>query len=290
MSSEPTEHQAAPRAIATGVRRPAEHPPRRRAAEAVSAVPLPVGASWLRGLYERAAFAFALAVFGAGGLLYTAAAAVLRRLLPRRTATALGQWIMWVLFRFFVGLLRLTGLARCELAALDALRDAPPLVIVPNHPTLLDALMIVSRLPNVACVMKAAVVDNVFLGGGARLAGYIRADSPKEMLRSAAEMLRAGRHVLVFPEGTRTLQPPVNRFTAGFAAIARRAGAPVQTVFIEAASPYSGKGWPLLRRPEFPLGYRVRLGARFGPPDDPHALAAEVEAYFRRELAPERPR
>ncbi len=290
MARNPSERQTIPSAIATRVQHPVEHPPRHRLAEAMSAIALPAGASCMRGLYERAAFAFALAVFGAGGMLYTAAGAVLRRLLPHRTAAPLGQWIMWVLFRFFVGLLRWTGLARCELAALDALRSGPPLVIVPNHPTLLDALMIISRLPNVACVMKAAVVDNVFLGGGARLAGYIRADSPKKMIRSAAETLRAGRHVLVFPEGTRTLQPPVNRFTAGFAAIARRAGAPVQTVFIEATSPYARKGWSLLRRPEFPLGYRVRLGARFAPPDDPHALATELEAYFRRELAPERPR
>jgi 1-acyl-sn-glycerol-3-phosphate acyltransferase len=253
-------------------------------------IPLPSGASWTRSLYERLAFAFALAVFGVGGLAYTAVGVPLRWLLPRRAGAAVGQWVMWMLFRFFVGLLQLLGLARCDLAALDALRGGPPLVIVPNHPTLLDALVIVSRLPNVACIMKAAVVDNVFLGGGARLAGYIRADSPKEMIRSAAEMLRAGRHVLVFPEGTRTVHPPVNRFTAGFAAIARLAGAPVQTVFVEAGSPYLRKGWPLLRRPEFPLVYRVRLGARFPPPADPRALVAELETYFRRELAGDPPR
>jgi 1-acyl-sn-glycerol-3-phosphate acyltransferase len=240
-------------------------------------------APWLR-LYERCAFAFALAVFGAGGLIYTLTGPVLYLLLPRRVGSALGQRVMTALFRFFVGLLRRLGLARCDLAALDALRDGPPVIIAPNHPTYLDAMLIVSRLPNVVCIMKADVLDNVFLGGGAKLAGYIPADAPKEMIRAAAEALGAGRHVLFFPEGTRTVQQPFNPFRSGFAAIARRAQAPVQAVVIEAGSEYMRKGWPLLRMPEFPLVYRVRLGERFAPRAESRALVEALEASFRREL------
>jgi 1-acyl-sn-glycerol-3-phosphate acyltransferase len=88
----------------------------------------------------------------------------------------------------------------------------------------------------------------------------------------------------VFPEGTRTVAAPVNSFTGGFAAISKLAGAPVQTVFIEARSPYLSKGWPLLRRPAFPLEYRVRLGRRFEPQPDSKAFVAALEAYFRREM------
>ena len=76
----------------------------------------------------------------------------------------------------------------------------------------------------------------------------------------------------------------MNAFRTGFAPIARRAGVPVQTVIIETDTRYMRKGWPLLRRPEFPLVYRVRLGKRFAPRDDSKALVAEVEAYFRAEL------
>lgn len=246
-------------------------------------IPEKRAAQWVR-LYERCAFAFALAVFGVGGLLYTALGPVLHLLLPRRIGSALGQRVMMALFRFFVGLLQRLGLARCDLAALDALRGGPPVVIAPNHPTYLDAMLIVSRLPNVVCIMKADVLDNVFLGGGAKLAGYVRADAPREMIRAAAEALAAGRHVLLFPEGTRTVRAPVNPFRSGFAAIARRAQAPVQTVVIEAGSAYLRKGWPLLRMPEFPLDYRVRLGERFAPRADSRALVAALEAYFRREL------
>jgi 1-acyl-sn-glycerol-3-phosphate acyltransferase len=240
-------------------------------------------APWLRA-YERCAFGLALAVFGLGGLLYTVVGPVLYVLLPRPAGAALGQRVMTALFRFYVGLLHLLGLARCDLAALDALRAGPPLVIAPNHPTYLDAMLLVSRLPRAACVMKSEILRNPFLGGGARLAGYIPGDAPRDMIRAGVAALHAGQHVIFFPEGTRTVQDPVNAFKTGFAPIARLAGVPVQTVIIETDTRYARKGWPLLRMPEFPLVYRVRLGKRFAPRADSAALVAEVEGYFRAEL------
>lgn len=235
-------------------------------------------------LYDRCAFGAALAVFGTGGLICTAVGTVLYFLLPRRVGSALGQRVMAAIFRFFVGLLRLLGLARCDLAALDVLRAGRPMVIAPNHPTYLDALLLVSRLPRAACVMKSDILRNPFLGGGARLAGYIPGDAPKAMVRAAVAALHAGQHLIFFPEGTRTVHEPVNAFRTGFAPIARLAGVPVQTVIIETDTHYMRKGWPLLRMPEFPLVYRVRLGKRFEPREDCKALVAEVEAYFHAEL------
>ena len=147
-------------------------------------------------------------------------------------------------------------------------------------------MFIISRLHGVACIMKAKIWDNPVLGGGARLAGYIRNDSPRGMVRQAASELRAGHCLLVFPEGTRTRSRPVNRFKGGFALIAKRAGAPVQTVFIETDSPFLGKGWPAFKRPGFPVVYRLRLGERFSVTGDLQPFLGTLEDYYRRELSP----
>jgi len=58
----------------------------------------------------------------------------------------------------------------------------------------------------------------------------------------------------------------------------------VQTVFIESNSPFLGKGWPLFRRPAFPLVYRVRLGRRMTVSGDIHGFVDELHAYFQQEL------
>ncbi len=149
---------------------------------------------------------------------------------------------------------------------------------------MLDAVLVISRLKNTTCIMKAEIHDNVFLGGGAKLAGYIRNDAPVRMIKVAAQEVRAGRLLLVFPEGTRTVQHPVNPFKGSFALIAREAGAPIQTIFIETNSPYLSKGWPLLRKPAFPLVYRARVGRRFEPTGDTRTLMAAIETYFHQTL------
>jgi len=234
--------------------------------------------------FGHLAFYAMLALFGTISLGWSLPAGLLYRLLPRGVGRSLGQFMIMAGFRHFLGWMWLSGIARCDLTALDALRGEGRLVIVPNHPSLLDVVLVLSRLPRVTCIMKAELLDSPFLGGGARLARYIRNDTPLTLIRSAAAEIRAGRQLLIFPEGTRTVDRPLNAFKGGFAAIAKAAGAPVQTVFIETNSPFLGKGWPLFRKPAFPLVYRARLGRRFEVEGSAHAFTERLEAYFREEL------
>jgi 1-acyl-sn-glycerol-3-phosphate acyltransferase len=238
----------------------------------------------LRRAYERGVFYGLLAVFGLSSLLWSVLAAILYPLLPRRFGEPLGQFMIMAGFRYFVAAMRLTGIIDCDLKALDTLRRGTAVVIAPNHPSLLDAVLVLSRLPRVACAAKAEIWDNAFLGAGARLAGYIRNDSTPALIRHAVLELQAGRHFLIFPEGTRSRTSPLDDFKGGFALIAKKAGAPVQTVFIESNSRFLGKGWSLFRRPEFPLVYRVRLGRRLAVEGDIHEFVDELHAYFRQEL------
>ena len=188
-------------------------------------------------------------------------------------------------FRSLLAVLRALGLARYDLSALDALQSERGLVVASNHPSLLDVMLVVSRLPRAVCITKARLWDNPFLGGGARLAGYIRNDAPLPLIRRAAVEVRGGANLLIFPEGTRTVTAPVNPFKAGFALIAREAGAPVQVVFIETDTPYLRKGWPLLRKPPFPLIYRAHLGPRLFVEGTTPAFTRGLEALYRAELA-----
>ena len=80
---------------------------------------------------------------------------------------------------------------------------------------MLDALLLVARLPRSACIMKADLMRNIFLSAGARLARYIRNDSARTMVRLAVEDLKNGGQLVIFPEGTRTVTPPLNAFRPG---------------------------------------------------------------------------
>jgi len=237
---------------------------------------------WLA--YEYVAMVLGLACLALLCLVWLPFAMVLHALLPRRLGQPIGRLLIMAGFRFYLRFLTLFCACRFDLAELDALRSNRPLVLVANHPSLLDAVMIISRFPDMVCVMKAALMNNILLGSAARLARYIPNHSPLDVVLRARKALRDRAHLLIFPEGTRTQRFPVDTCTASAGLIAQRAAVPVQSLLIEFNSPYLGKAWPLWRRPELPLHFRIRVGRRFAPPTDVAAFGSELEAYFRTEL------
>lgn len=233
-----------------------------------------------------------LFVVGALSLSWNLVALFLFLLLPHHLGARLGRAaIAWV-YRAAWATGRKTGILRTDLTALDALRDERGLIVVANHPSMLDAMMLVSRLPRSACVMKAKLMNNPFLGPGARLARYMPNDLPRAMIRAAVTDLKQGGQLVLFPEGTRTAggAGTLNSLLPGFTLIAKMAEVPIQTVLIDSASPYLTKGWPVWRLPPLPIVFSVRLGQRFPPSDEPTTQLKLIETYFRDELARPNPR
>ncbi len=237
-------------------------------------------------VYDYAVVYLGVIWLGVLCLAWTPVAFLILPLLGARRGRALGRYVVMAVFRFYLASLALSRRFSFDLECLDALRDEPSLIIAPNHPSLLDAVMIISRLPNVACVLKAALMHNVFLGSGARLARYICNTPVRRMVREAIDDFASGSHLLLFPEGSRTTQPaPSLKGSVGL--IALHAGVPVQTVQIESTNPaYLGKGWGLFRKPPLPIHYRLRLGQRFDPPQNTQRFMSELEQYFSRTLLP----
>jgi 1-acyl-sn-glycerol-3-phosphate acyltransferase len=226
-----------------------------------------------------------LVLLGLMSLLWNLVSVPLCLLLSKERGQALGRAAIAHVYASFWRIAQVTGLLRVESSQLDALRSEPGgLIIAANHPSMLDALLIVARLPQGVCVMKADLMRNVFLGAGARLARYIRNDSPRSMIRAAVANLRQGAHLVLFPEGTRTVRRPINSFRPGVSLIAYLANVPIQTVLIETDSPYLGKGWPIWRTPQFPMVFRLQLGERFTPQRDHADLSRRLEQYFERAL------
>lgn len=230
-----------------------------------------------------------LLLLGVVSLAWNLVALLLYPLLPRERGLVLGRAVISHVYRAYWWLAGVLGLLKLDASALNTLAGEPGLIVVANHPSMLDALILVSRLPRSACIMKAELIRNPFLGAGAKLARYIRNDSPRGLVRLAVADLQRGGQLVVFPEGTRTTLPPVNRpFRPGVPLIAKLAKAPIQAVFIETDSPYLAKGWPIWKVPPMPIEYRVRLGRRFEPQADTDAMLAELEQYFATHL-PSRP-
>jgi 1-acyl-sn-glycerol-3-phosphate acyltransferase len=236
-------------------------------------------------IYEYFALYSSLTLLGVICLTWSVFALPLYFLLPPRAGTAVGRFGIMAGFRIYSWSLMVTGTYKLDLRAIDTLRGGPPLILAPNHPALIDALLILTRHPNLVCVMKSELMKNVFLGSGSRLARYVRNDSSRQMVKESVAHLQAGGVLLLFPEGTRTRRAPINHpLVASVGLIAKHAKVPVQTLLIETDSPFLSKGWPLFKRPTLPIVYRVRLGRRFEPPSNVTAFTEELEGYYRQAL------
>ena len=250
--------------------------------------------SWLRLPWDILAMALGLLYWAVFGGLLTLIGGPLHLLLPRRTGERLGRFLLHHLFRSFVVYLRLADLVRVDSAALGRLGAlSGPAVIAPNHVSLWDVVFIIARLPRAVCVMKKSILRNPVLGGGARLAGYIANDGMSRMIRSAAASLTENAQLLLFPEGTRTRRDAlwINPLKGGCAIIALRANVPVHPVFIRSDTRYLEKGWPLWKRPEFPIHVLIEVGEPLVPaPDESsQAFTVRLQAVFEHELAKPHP-
>lgn len=237
-----------------------------------------------RAAYEYTATWSSLLVFGLLCLGWSMLAVPLHGLLPRRLGRRFGRGGIMLGFRLYAHWLEFVGVYRFDLSALDALAASTPLILAPNHPSLIDAVLVAGRHSNLSCIMKSELMGNILLGPGARLACYIRNGSPRQMVREAVADLRDGGTLLLFPEGTRTLRSPINPLSKSVGVIAKHADVAVQTLLIETDSNYLGKGCSPWARTSLPIAYRIRLGRRFEPPADAEAFSRELEHYFRSEL------
>lgn len=202
---------------------------------------------------------------------------------------AAGQRALSRAFRVCLKGLSVLGIVRIEdkeLAKRVPLEG--PLVIVGNHPALWDSLLIMRHCEAVSCIMKASLLSNPLLRGGALFAGFLPNAPKLEMIRRAVERLKSGGQLLLFPEGTRTKgeNGVLNPFFQGMALIVKQAGVPVLPVFIETNSGYLGKGWPIWKMPNFPVRISVKVGEVLAIErgEKTRDFSDRVEGVFREQL------
>jgi 1-acyl-sn-glycerol-3-phosphate acyltransferase len=243
--------------------------------------------TWFRGILQTIAFFWAYFMFTAVGVVVSVACLIPAVLFRGVRAHFTGQKMIHSMFSFFVRYLRTFGLMELDATELAGLRESDGLIIVANHPCLLDAVLLVSQMPRAVCLMKGSLARNIIFSGTSRLAGYIHNKSGLGLVKKCEERLKEGTNLLIFPEGTRTVGGKLLPFKMGFALAAVASKSPVQAVIIAANSSYLGKGWPLFKRPHFPLRYSLTRGERFLPL--PHESAKDfggrVENYFRNKSA-----
>lgn len=233
-------------------------------------------------------------VFGIGGVLLGFVAFPLLHVCvwndERRQGLA--RALIRVMFRAFIGVMRGLGVMRYDSAGLDRL-NRRGLLILANHPSLIDTVFMTAFVRNADYVVNAALWRNPVTSGTLRAAGYIRNDSGLTLIDDCVASLRKGSNLVIFPEGTRTASHGRIDLKRGAAQVAIRGSRDVTPVIIRCTPPTLRKGerwWHVpASRPHFTIEARDDIAVQpFIDSTAEPALAARhlnahLEQYFRRE-------
>ena len=175
---------------------------------------------------------FCFTLFGAGSLvLGIIALPVMKLLWPRKKDFQRhSRKLVSALFKFFVFIMTASGAFCLKIEGKEVLSNLGGCVVVANHPSLLDVVMLVSQIPNADCIVNASLKKNIVSAVVAYL--YITNDCEHEqMMEKCRSTIADGNALIIFPEGTRSKPWGQNPYKKGAARVALAAGCPVVPVF-----------------------------------------------------------
>jgi len=151
---------------------------------------------------------------------------------------------------------------RLEVLGREKVPREGPVIYMSNHQGNFDILSLFIAIPRqFSWIAKEELFAIPIFGHSMRRAGYVpldRSDGRRafKSLEVAAAMIRSGKSVVIFPEGTRTTDGKLLPFKRGGFLLAEKAGVPVLPISIDG----SGKVNPSKKLKIYPGTISVRFG------------------------------
>lgn len=180
-------------------------------------------------------------------------------------------------FGFMTWSISALGCMRLRVEGEQLLSESRGMLVLANHPTLIDVVVLMSKVPQANCVIKSALFRRPGIGSSLRAAGYIENAGADALVRDCAAALCRDEALFIFPEGTRSVPGLPLAFQRGTAHVLLTHPKPFIPVLVTCAPPTLMKGQPWYRVPE----RRFELTLRVLPPVFPSEWRGVVEGLPR---------
>lgn len=197
----------------------------------------------LNWYWRLAMTGFCFSLFGIGGLLLSLiwfnVLFVLIRDSNKRCSIA--RRSISASFRFFLTVTKILGVLDYRIDDVETLRNERGCLVIANHPTLIDYVLLASVMPETDCLVKSALLKNPFVSGVIRAANYLVNSQADSLLPESLKRLQRGDTILIFPEGTRTHPSEKMTLQRGAANISVRCRSDLRVVVIHCSENMLGK-------------------------------------------------
>ncbi|WP_153447838.1 lysophospholipid acyltransferase family protein [Vibrio algicola] len=203
------------------------------------------------------------------------------------------QGIIKHAFTLFCQTMKFTGAIDYRFDGTDILLQDKNCLIIANHPSLIDYVLIASRLPQCDCLVKASIWQNPFMQGIVKAAGYIPNREPETLLEQCNQRLNDGNVLLVFPEGTRTTPGQASTLQRGAAQIAVRTQSDLRLIHITVSPAFLTKQMKWYQVPDVKPFFHIQVKGKIAidtfldNSDSPTTAARQLNRYLSTALFPE---
>jgi 1-acyl-sn-glycerol-3-phosphate acyltransferase len=242
-------------------------------------------------VYRVFAKCLSLVSFGWNSLLFGIFILLPMRLVlhPRARFQKYGRRLVSFFFRGFIAFMHFLGIVDFEPDDKEKYRHLSSKIIVANHPSLLDVVMLISLIPNADCVANAYLKRNILTVVVKQLY-IINSDDLDKVMIACTETLKQGNCLVIFPEGTRTPRTGKVVLKKGAARISLASGCNILPIHIGGTDKFgTGKKEPILGfNPRERYVYRITMGTEISPenysdlpaPAAAKALTDEIAAFI----------
>lgn len=193
-------------------------------------------ASKLHQWWRLLATAFGFILFGFYGLVVLSIIwfSLLRLFIWNKDKRCMiAQCTISLSFKIFLWIVKTLGIINYKFEGIEKLKQDKNCLVVANHPSLLDVVLLVSVMPHCNCLVKGALLNNIFISRIIKTAGYILNGETNKILSNCQEILLNGGRILIFPEGTRSVPSQPIKLQRGAANIALRCQADIRIIHID---------------------------------------------------------
>lgn len=156
---------------------------------------------------------------------------------PKEKFQKAARGVVSHLFRFFMGMMRFTGVAGFSIPDRREFLSLKSKIVVANHPSMIDVVCLIALIPNADCIVRGSLAKSVY-AGVIRQLYIVNSLGYEEMIDLCRKSLATGTNLIIFPEGTRTPRHGINQYKKGAARIAIDTHCDVQPVYIGGTDKY----------------------------------------------------
>ncbi|PRJ60417.1 Acyltransferase [Haemophilus influenzae] len=173
------------------------------------------------------------------------------------------------IWAFFVKYMIWAGLLEVKYEGFERLGRKGQLVVA-NHPSLIDVVLIFSKVPRLNCIVKKDLLKNPVMVFPIIACGFLPNSESEEVLEKSHQILQE-ESLLLFPEGTRTGLDGIVNLHRGGLSIGLRSSSLITPIIIKMTPPSLKKGQPWYKIATNKICYELKVGEDI----DPKALLSE---------------